>query len=125
MQHLKVWGEDALASQRVEENSGLGKALRYFNKHFEGLSGFCTHEGAKLDNNDMEQQLKLVARNRKNAHFFKSSVGAGVGDVLTSLIATSARAGVNAFEYLNALQRNQVSVKANPELWMPWSFAKN
>jgi hypothetical protein len=125
MQYLKSWGEEALTSERVEENSGLGKALRYFNKHFEGLSGFCTHEGAKLDNNDMEQQLKLVARNRKNAHFFKTAVGAAVGDVLTSLIATSARAGINAFDYLNALQCNQVSVKAHPELWMPWNFAKN
>lgn len=125
MQTLQSWGEEALMSERVEENSGLGKALRYFNKHFEGLSRFCTHEGAKLDNNDMEQQLKLVVRNRKNAHFFKSAMGAAVGDVLTSLIATSVRAGVNAFEYLNALQRNPVSVKANPEMWMPWSFAKN
>lgn len=120
-----MWGEEALASERVEENSGLGKALRYFNKHFEGLSRFCTHEGAKLDNNAMEQQLKLVARNRKNAHFFKSAIGAVVGDVITSLIATSVQAGVNAFEYLNALQRNPVSVKSNPELWMPWCFEKN
>lgn len=60
----------------------------------------------------MEQHLNLVARNRKNAHFFKSAVGAAVGDVITSLIAT-------------ALQRNQDSVKANPELWMPWCFEKN
>lgn len=125
MRSLQSWGEEALASERVEENSGLGKALRYFNKHFEGLSGFCTHKGAKLDNNDMEQQLKLVARNRKNAHFFKSTVGAAVGDVLTSLIATSTRAGVNAFEYLNVLQRNPVCVKTHPELWMPWNYTQN
>ena len=53
---------------------------------------------------------------------FLSSVGAEVGDVITSVIATVSRAGVNLFDYLNALQRNAESVKANPEQWLPWCY---
>ncbi|MVF14818.1 transposase [Ketobacter sp. MCCC 1A13808] len=55
----------------VEDNSGLGKAIRYFDKHFAGLARFCTQEGAPIDNNIMERYIKLVVRNRKNANFIK------------------------------------------------------
>ena len=106
----------------MEENSGVGKAIRYFDKHYEGLTRFCAREGAKLDNNDMEQKIKLAVLNRKNSSFFKSAVGANVGDVLTSIMATAAAAGVNIFDYLNALQRNRARVKLNPEQWLPWCY---
>lgn len=122
LQKIRGWGREKLDSNLVEENSGLGKAIRYFDKHFDGLTRFCTCEGAELDNNLMEQQIKLIVRNRKNASFFKTAVGADVGDVITSVIATAARAGANVFHYLNALQRNSHSVKASPELWLPWCY---
>jgi hypothetical protein len=124
MAEIRSWGQNKLADETVEENSGLGKAIRYFEKHYGGLTQFCACEGANLDNNIMEQQIKLIVRNRKNASFFKSSVGADVGDVITSILATAASANVNIFEYLNALQRNAESVKKNPEQWLPWSYEK-
>ena len=124
MENIRAWGQEKLDSHAVEENSGLGKAIRYFEKHFDGLIRFCIEEGARIDNNIMEQQIKLIVRNRKNASFFKSTVGAEVGDVITSIIATVSRAKVNLFDYLNVLQRNTESVKANPELWLPWCYEK-
>ena len=115
MASIRSWGLKKLEDGSVEENSGVGKAIRYFDKHYEGLTRFCAREGAKIDNNDMEQKIKLAVLNRKNAGFFKSAVGANVGDVLTSIMATAAAAGVNIFDYLNALQRNRARVKLNPE----------
>jgi hypothetical protein len=88
MEEMRALGQQWLASGAIEENSGLGQAIAYFNRHYEGLSAFCHHEGAKLDNNAMEGQLKLVVRNRKNAYFYKTLAGASVADVITSLIAT-------------------------------------
>jgi hypothetical protein len=35
---LKAWCEAALAQGSVEENSGLGKAIRYYLSHYEGLT---------------------------------------------------------------------------------------
>jgi hypothetical protein len=120
MASLREWGNQLLEEEKVEANSGLGKAIRYLDKHYEGLTCFCRVEGAKLDNNVMEGQLKLVVLNRKNAGFFKSGTGAAVGDVLTSLVATCSANGVNPFDYLNRLQRNADDVKAQPKKYLPW-----
>lgn len=130
MNELLAWGQGLLADHgteqaAVEENSGLGKAIRYFVKHFDGLSSFCRIEGAQLDNNLMETQLKLVVRNRKNAQFYKSQTGASIGDVLMSLIATAGQAGANVFEYFNLLQREHVQVAAHPERYLPWNYQEN
>jgi transposase len=42
--------------------------------------------------------------------------------VLTSLIATCIYAGVNALEYLVALQEHRTEVLAAPEAWLPWTY---
>lgn len=124
MEKIRTWGEEKLAGG-VEANSGLGKAIQYFLNHYTGLIGFCTYEGAKLDNNRMEAQLKLIVRGRKNFSFYKTQAGALVSDVATSLIATCISVDENPFEYLTALQRYSARVKANPELWLPWNYRTN
>lgn len=125
MEKIRTWGNDKLESETVDENSGLGKAIRYFDKHFDGLTRFCTHVGAKLDNNETEQTLKAQINIRKNAHFYKTLAGASVADTLISLIATTRHAEINPFEYLTAIQRNRDRVRANPEQWMPWNYEKS
>lgn len=122
MKQIRDWGEAELANGNVEENSGLGKAVSYFNKHYEGLTAFCRIEGAQLDNNRAEQALKLVARNRKNAMFHKTQAGASIADVVMSMIATSAEAGINVLDYFNTLQRLQSEVRATPERFLPWNY---
>ncbi len=37
MDEIKCWGEQRLANDDIEENSSLGKAIKYFIKHFDGL----------------------------------------------------------------------------------------
>ncbi|MFT6985537.1 MAG: transposase [Psychromonas sp.] len=122
MFEVKQWGESHLREDSVEENSGLGKAIRYFNKHYDGLSCFCRIEGVKLDNNAIEAMLKIVVRDRKNAMFHKILLGATIGDVITSMIATGSEAGINVFEYFTLLQHAQDKVKANPERYLPWNY---
>lgn len=122
MERIRCFGQELLASGQVEANSGLGKAIAYFNKHYSGLSAFCHQAGAQLDNNEAERMLKLVARNRKNAMFHKTQAGASIADVVMSMLATTAEAGVNVFDYFNALQQRQAEVKANPESFLPWNY---
>ena len=57
MAEIKLWGETHLAEETIEENSGLGTAIKYFIKHYEGLSLFCHVAGAKIDNNAIEAML--------------------------------------------------------------------
>ena len=40
-----------------------------------------------------------------------------------SLIHTCDLNGINSFEYLLALLRHPVEIKANPAAWMPWTYA--
>ncbi len=125
MNEIRAWGTKHFTDETVEENSSLGKAIAYFNRHFERLILFCKIEGAKIDNNLMEQALKLIVRNRKNAYFYKTPAGAAISDVITSLIATAMQAGINVFDYFNAIQRHSQAVKEQPEKWLPWSYAEN
>ncbi len=101
MTEIKRWCEGHLADGSVEENSSLGKAMRYFVKYYDGLTMFCRIEGAGLDNNRMEALLKLIVRDRKNAMFHKTLLGATIGDIITSMIATASEAGINVFNYFN------------------------
>lgn len=122
MNEIKFWGEQLFESNEVEANSSLGNAIKYFIKHFNGLSAFCHFEGAKLDNNEMESMLKLVIRGRKNSLFFKTQAGADIADVLTSLIATCEKQSVNSFDYLKKIQRYSDKLRLNPENWLPWNY---
>ncbi len=124
MEQLREWGQQQLDSDIVEANSGLGKAIGYFLRHYQALTAFCRILGAKIDNNEMEATLKLIIRGRKNSLFFKTLAGAAIADVLMSLIATCHNAGINAFDYLIVLQRHASAVKQNPEHWLPWNYSQ-
>jgi hypothetical protein len=123
MKGIKQWGEKHFADETVEENSGLGKAINYFLKHYPELIAFCEIEGAPLDNNCIESQLKLIVRDRKNALFHQTQAGADTADIITSIIATCSASEVNVFEYLQWLQRESEAVKAEPEKYLPWCYS--
>lgn len=123
MASLKRWCEDKWHnSHTTEQNSGLGKAMAYFLRHYVGLTAFCRIEGAKLDNNMAELLIKLIARGRKNSLFYKTQAGADVGDVLTSVIATCELNGINCFEYLTCLQQHRQYLEREPHRWLPWNY---
>lgn len=125
MEALKQWLDTQLNDHLVEPNSALGKALGYMQKHWETLTRFLSVPGAPLDNNLAERALKLFIRQRKNSLFYKSTHSAYIASVLTSLIATCLYAGVNAVEYLVALQEHRREVFADPAAWLPWAYANS
>ena len=125
--HMKTildWCEEQLATDTVEANSNLGRAMNYFIRHYEGLTAFCRIAGAPVDNNEIERLIKLIVRARKNSLFFKTLVGAEISDIITSVLACCHEQNINGFEYLNAVQRNQLAVKASPERWLPWNYSE-
>jgi transposase len=122
MDQLKHWLDLQFAERLVEPNSSLGKAMAYLLGHWETLTRFLWLPGAPLDNNLVERALKLFIRQRKNSLFYKNEHSAYIASVLTSLIATCLYAGVNALEYLVALQEHRTAVFANPAAWLPWTY---
>ena len=123
MKGLEEWLAKQFDEHLVEPNSGLGKAIRYMQKHWGPLTLFLRVAGAPLDNNICERALKKVIVHRKNSYFFKTCRGARVGDLFMSLIHTAERATAAPFAYLTALQQHAQAVAKAPADWMPWNYA--
>jgi len=122
MDTLKEWIAEQMDNKRVEPNSSLGKAMQYMKNHWEKLTRFLQVPGAPLTNDECERLIKTAVRHRKNSLFYKTQPGAEAGDILMSVIQTAIAAGVNPFDYLNALQTYHVAVAKNPEAWFPWNY---
>ena len=105
----------------MEPNSSLGKALAYLLEHWATLTQCVKEPGAPLDNNVAERALKLAIRQRKNSLFSATEHSASIASILTSVIATCVQAGVNAWDYLVAVQEHRQEVFANPSAWLPWN----
>jgi hypothetical protein len=48
-----------------------------------------------------------------------------VASVLSSVIATASKAGVNVLEYLVTLQQHRGEVMRCPDQWLPWNYRAN
>jgi transposase len=125
MDELRQWLQKQVDDHLVEPNSALGKAIAYMQTHWETLTRFLSIPGAPLDNNLVERALKLFIRQRKNSLFYRTEHSAYIASVLTSLIATCVYAGVNAVDYLVALQEHRREVFADPAAWLPWAYARS
>ena len=122
MDGLTCWLEQQGEARLVEPNSSLGKASTSLLGHWDTLTRFFSVPGAPLDNNVVERALQLCIRQRHNSLFCATEPSASSASVLTSLLATCLHAGVNALDYLVALQEHRKEVFAAPEAWLPWTY---
>jgi transposase len=122
MERLKVWLVEQIEGKKVEPNSSLGDAISYMLKYWDRFTLFLRVPNAPLDNNICEQILKRSILHRKNSLFFKTELGAYIGDMFMSLIHTCYLNKVNPFDYLVALQKYPQHLSKNPHLWMPWNY---
>jgi hypothetical protein len=125
MEGLHTWLHKPVDDRLVEPSSSLGKAIASLQGHWDTLTQFLQREGAPLDNHLAERALKLFLRQRNTSLFFATAHSASIASVLTSLIATCLYAGVNAVEYLVALQDHRSEVCAAPAAWRPWAYASS
>ena len=119
---LKTWLEPQTAQRLVEPHSSLGKAGVYLLGRWETLTRFLTVPGAPLDNNTAARALKLCIRQRKNSLCSATEHRASIASLLPSGIATCVQAGVNAVDYLGAVQEHRQEGFANPGAWLPWHY---
>jgi transposase len=122
MKDLETWFKKQFAERNVEPNSGLGEAILYMQKYWGKLTLFLRQAGAPLDNNIVEQTLKMAILHRKNALFYKTQNGARVGDLFMSLIYTCQLCGANPFDYLTELQKHRRELFQESSEWMPWNY---
>lgn len=122
MDALKIYLTNLWLYGEIEHNSMLGDAIQYMLKRWSALTRFLQVEGCPLDNSLCERAIKVLIRYRKNSLFYKTIQGAFCGDTLMSLIHTCIKNGVNAFDYLNALQIHSKAIALSPENFLPWNY---
>ncbi len=122
MEELREWMEREMAEKRVEPNSSLGKAVKYFLNNYAGLSAFTSHGEAPLDNNLAERVLKPVVMIRKNSYFYKTGQGANVGAIILSVISSCRLNGTNVWQYLVSVLKRGSEVRRNPAAFLPWVY---
>ena len=122
MEQMRVWMKQEINGTQVEPNSDLGSAFKYVLKRWDKLTLFLRQAGAPLDNNICERILKTPIRHRDNSLFYKTMIGANVGDFFMSVIQTCRLCGKDPFDYLTTARRCSDQLRANPSAWMPWNY---
>lgn len=110
--------------KRVEPNSDLGNAMKYWLRYKKGLIKFLYRKNCPLDNNVDERSVRPFILQRKNSMFFKTREGARIGSGLHSIVQTCYANNINGFRYLIWLQENWIKAKERPQDYTPFAYKK-
>ena len=119
---FKTWLETQRA--RVSRKSRLGEKLAYIANHWDGLLVFLTDGRVEIDNNLVENAIRPIALNRKNALFAGHDEGGKNWALFASLIGTCKLNGVNPHAYFKATLKRLATGHPQSRLdtLMPWAF---
>lgn len=87
----------------LSEKGGLGKAMNYFLKNYEGLTRFLANPSLPIDNNPQERLLRNPVIGRKTWYGTHSKRGAETAAVLFSLVESCKLNQINPREYFKKL----------------------
>lgn len=87
---------------KVSAKSRLGEKLTYIHNQWEGLQTFLTDGRVEIDSNRVENLIRPIALNRKNALFAGHDEGGIAWGRIASLIETCKINDVEPFAYLKA-----------------------
>lgn len=110
--------------ERLSSRSNMGKALAYLINHWEGLCVYLDDGRVEMDSNPIENLIRPLTLNRKNALFAGHDEGAQNWARLASLIGTCKLNGVEPFAYMKATLEALAAGHRNADLDMllPWNF---
>lgn len=109
---------------RVSAKSRLGEKLAYIANHWDGLQTFLTDGRVEIDSNNVENLVRPIALNRKNALFAGHDEGGAAWGRLASLIETCKINGIEPFAYLKSTLEAIAAghPKSRIDDLLPWNF---
>jgi transposase len=112
--------------RRISAKSRLGEKLGYIHRHWEGLQIFLTDGRIEMDTNPVENTIRPLTLNRKNALFAGHDEGGHTWARIASVIETCKLNGVDPYAYLRATLTAiaEGHPAARIDDLMPWRFAK-
>lgn len=109
---------------RISAKSRLGEKLAYIHRHWDGLQTFLQDGRVEIDSNSIENLIRPIALNRKNALFAGHDEGGRAWGRIASLIETAKINNVEPFTYLKttleAIAAGHPQSRINDLL--PWNF---
>ena len=109
---------------RVSARSRLGEKLGYIQRHWGGLQTFLADGRVEIDSNCVENLIRPIALNRKNALFAGHDEGGKAWGRIASLIETARINSVEPFAYLKATL--EAIANGHPQNriddLLPWNF---
>ncbi len=122
---MAAFGEWFQAQRRkISRKSRLGEKLAYIHNHWDGLQTFLTDGRVEIDSNRVENLIRPIALNRKNALFAGHDEGGIAWGRIASLIETCKINGVEPFAYLEATLTAIANGHPQSRLddLLPWNF---
>ncbi len=117
---------DWLQAQRrkISAKSRLGEKLNYIHNHWEGLQTFLHDGRVEIDSNRVENLIRPIALNRKNALFAGHDEGGSAWGRIASLIETCKINSVEPFTYLKVTLTAIANGHPQSRLdeLLPWNF---
>jgi transposase len=109
---------------RISAKSRLGEKLAYIHRHWDGLQTFLTDGRVEIDSNPVENLVRPIALNRKNALFAGHDEGGRAWGRIASLIETCKINGVEPFAYLKSTLEAIAAghPKNRIDDLLPWNF---
>ena len=110
--------------ERLSQRSNMGQALGYLMNHWDGLCVYLDDGRVEMDSNPVENLIRPLTLNRKNALFAGHDEGAQNWARLASLIGTCKLNDVEPFAYMKATLEALATGHRNADIDMllPWNF---
>jgi len=110
--------------RRVSAKSRLGEKLAYIHRHWDGLQTFLDDGRVEIDSNPVENLVRPIALNRKNALFAGHDEGGKAWGRIASLIETAKINGIEPFAYLKATLEAIANGHPQNQIddLLPWNF---
>jgi transposase len=117
-----IWLQQQRA--RLSAKAKLGEVLAYIANHWSGLQLFLSDGRIEIDSNAVENTIRPLALNRKNALFAGHDEGGTNWGIIASLIETAKLNHINPFDYLK--KSLEAIAQGHPQNrideLMPWAF---
>ena len=111
---------------RISAKSRLGEKLGYIHRHWDGLQIFLADGRVEMDTNPVENTIRPITLNRKNALFAGHDEGGHTWARMASLIETCKINNIDPYAYLRSTLEAIANghPKSQIDDLMPWAFAK-
>jgi len=119
---LKVWIREQRA--RLSAKSPMGQALAYLANHWDGLCVFLDDGRVEMDTNPVENLIRPLTLNRKNALFCGHDEGGASWARIASLVETCKLNCINPYDWLRTTLEAlaQGHPQARIDELLPWNF---